>query len=101
VSATCDRSALFQRDIRKLTGQQRREFLAARDRLVIPLRSRPPEFTPALRVKRVQGMDDIWEMTWAEDGRATFRYGPEVKPGEPHVIWLRIGIHATFDDPDS
>ncbi|MGH2832398.1 MAG: hypothetical protein ACRDK2_06445, partial [Solirubrobacteraceae bacterium] len=87
MSPTYDRSARFLRDIRKLTGQQRREFLAARDRMVAGLRSRPPAFDPALRVKRVQGTDDTWEMTWAEDGRATFRYGAEIKPGEPHVIW--------------
>jgi hypothetical protein len=40
----------------------------------------------ALRVKRVQGHPGVWEMTWAPDGRATFEYGAEVRPGEAHVI---------------
>ncbi len=85
--------------MRKLTGQQRHAFLAARDELVAGLRSRPPQFAPGLRVKRVQGTEDVWEMTWAADGRATFRYGQEVRTGEPHIVWLRIGKHAILDDP--
>ncbi|MGA2319856.1 MAG: hypothetical protein ABSG95_03820 [Solirubrobacteraceae bacterium] len=39
-------------------------------------------------------------MTWAADGRATFRYGEEIVAGEPHIVWLRIGKHAILDDPE-
>jgi len=53
-------------------------------------------FHPRLRVKRVQGHRGVREMTWAPDGRATFEYGAEVRPGEPHVIWRRIGTHSVF-----
>jgi hypothetical protein len=53
---------------------------------------------PALRVKRVQGYAGVWEMSWAADGRATFEYGEQV-PGEPHVIWRRIGTHDIFRRP--
>ena len=56
-------------------------------------------FDPQLRLKRVQGPGGIWEITWAPDGRATFAYGPEVFPGEPHIIWRRIGSHDIFQDP--
>src|SRR2546421_7578193 len=52
-------------------------------------------FRPSLRVKGVQGHPRIFEMTWAGKGRATFEYGPEQKPGEPHIIWRRIGGHDT------
>jgi len=38
-------------------------------------------------------------MTWDNDGRATFSYGEERVPGEPHVIWRRIGTHAIFTPP--
>jgi hypothetical protein len=100
VSPTYQRSLRFQRDMRKLSGEQRRAFLAARDEFVDGLRQRPPEFTPALRVKRVQGAEGIWEMSWAADGRATFRYGAEILAGQPHVVWLRIGKHAILDDPE-
>jgi hypothetical protein len=56
-------------------------------------------FDPRLRVKRVQGHPGIWEMTWAQDGRATFQYGDEVVPGEPHVVWRRVGTHDIFRAP--
>jgi hypothetical protein len=45
----------------------------------------------SLRIKRVQSSKDIWELSYSGDGRATFRYGAEVKPGKTHVIWLRVG----------
>jgi hypothetical protein len=32
-------------------------------------------------------------MTWAPDGRATFEYGPECRPGELHMIWRWVGKH--------
>jgi len=79
--------------------QLRRAFLDARDELVAGLRERPPQFAPRLRVKRVQGTEDVWELSWAADGRATFRYGDEVVAGQPHIIWLRIGSHGVLDDP--
>ncbi|WP_281288337.1 hypothetical protein [Haloactinospora alba] len=36
-------------------------------------------------------------MTWAPDGRATWQYGDEQRPGIVHVIWRRVGTHAIFD----
>ncbi len=50
-------------------------------------------------MKSVQGTPGIFEMTWAEDGRATFQYGDERVVGEPHVIWRRIGSHEIFAQP--
>ena len=41
----------------------------------------------------------VWELTWAPDGRATFSYGPEVRPSEQHVMWRRIGDHSILSDP--
>jgi hypothetical protein len=38
-------------------------------------------------------------MTWADNGRATFEYGPEVRPGHAHIIWRRIGGHEILDNP--
>jgi hypothetical protein len=38
-------------------------------------------------------------MTWASNGRATWQYGPEQRPGERHVIWRRIGTHDIFRAP--
>lgn len=87
------------RELRRLTRQQRTAVNAARDQLVEALRGDPPQFPPSLRVHRVQGHDGVWELTWAADGRATFSYGPELVPGEPHVIWRRIGGHSILQDP--
>lgn len=36
----------------------------------------------------------------APDGRATWQYGPEVRPGEPHAVWRRhIDTHAILHNP--
>jgi hypothetical protein len=99
VSPTYEASARVLRELRKLPLDQRRAFLAARDEFVAALEQSPPRFPPALRIKRVQGTDDVWELTFAPDGRATFRYGPQVRPGEPHIVWLRVGTHAALDQP--
>ena len=32
--------------------------------------------------------------TWDSDGHATFSYGAERVPGQPHIIWRRIGTHG-------
>ena len=37
---------------------------------------------------------------YSGDGRATFRYGAEVKPGETHVEWLRVGGHEILSRPE-
>lgn len=55
--------------------------------------------TYGFRVKRVRGTSGVWEMTWAADGRATFEYGDELRPGTPHIIWRRIGTHDVFTSP--
>lgn len=53
-----------------------------------------------LRVKRVQGMPGVWEMTWSfagPDGRATFEW-IEID-GELAIRWRRIGGHDIFGRP--
>lgn len=52
-----------------------------------------------LRIKWVQGHSGAWEMRWAYDSRATVQYGEEVHPGQPHIIWRRVGTHAIFRRP--
>jgi hypothetical protein len=82
----------FLRDYRALTGAQKDAFRRAVRRLVQDLER--GNFRPGLRVKGIRGMPGCFEMTWASDGRAIFTYGPEVRPGEPHVVWLAVGTHA-------
>ena len=47
-------------------------------------------FSPELRVHKLANTD-IWSLTWAKDGRALFRYGPEVTEGETYIVWEAIG----------
>jgi len=94
VSPTYTVEPRFWREFDRLTRVQQLAFLAARDRFAAGLQDRPPRFDPALRVKRVRGTTDVWELSWAADGRALFRYGPERQLGEPHIVWLRVGTHA-------
>ena len=94
---THDELQRFRNDYRGLSEAQRGTFRTALRLFVAGLRS--GSFDPRLRVKRVQGHPGFWEMTWAPDGRATFQYGPELRPREPHVIWRRVGSHALFREP--
>ena len=95
---TFERLTHFDREYAKLTAEQQKAFREAVLMFVADLRSRQG-FRRGLRVKRVQGTTDVWEMTWAPDGRATWQYGPEQLPGEPHVLWRRIGTHSIFRQP--
>lgn len=82
----------FRHEHSRLTAEQRSAFRRAVERFVSDLEH--GQFRPGLRVKGIAGMPGCFEMTWAGDGRAIFSYGPEARPGEPHVIWLAIGGHA-------
>jgi hypothetical protein len=99
VSPTYQPLSTFLRDYDKLTPGQRKRFLDAVADMVADIRARR-SFRSGLRVKRVQGGTvDLWELTWAPDGRATWQYGPEAIPGQPHIIWRRIGTHEIFRAP--
>jgi len=47
-------------------------------------------FRRSLRVRLVTGQPGLFEMAWSHDGRATFSYGAEREPGQPHVVWQEI-----------
>ena len=87
----------FRADYRRLTPEQKGAFKTAVRKFVHDLRV--GSFRPGLRIKRVRGQPGVWELTWAEDGRATFEYGKSMRPGDPHVIWRRVGSHDIFQDP--
>ncbi|MGD9894898.1 MAG: hypothetical protein AB7R89_19885 [Dehalococcoidia bacterium] len=87
----------FMRDFERLTPAQRAVFLSAVAKLVHDLQRGSPR--AGLRVEAVHASEKVFEMTWAPDGRATFQYGPEKRPGHVHIVWRRIGTHAIFDDP--
>jgi len=90
--------ARFAVDFDSLSPEQQARFLRAIAQFVDDLDG-GKGFRKGLRVKGVQGAAGIFEMTWTDDGRATFEYGQSVSEGQPHVIWRRIGTHAIFKRP--
>jgi mRNA-degrading endonuclease YafQ of YafQ-DinJ toxin-antitoxin module len=95
---TFETTQRFDRDLRKLTRDQRHQFRNVIAAEFIP-GLKAQQFPPRLRVKRVRSTAKVWQMSWAPDGRATFQYGAEQQPGEAHVIWRRIGTHDVFSRP--
>jgi hypothetical protein len=93
---TYDLMSRFVRDLNKLSPAQRARFAKIVQEQFIPDVT-AGRFRPSLRVKGVQSVPGVHEMTWAPDGRATWQYGEEQRPGTPHVIWRRVGTHAIFD----
>lgn len=90
--------ARFRADFDGLSREQQAAFLATVVQFVEDLQ-RGRRFRKGLRVKGIKGATGIFEMTWADDGRATFEYGDSVVEGGPHIIWRRVGTHAIFDQP--
>ncbi|WP_406199305.1 hypothetical protein OH807_16585 [Kitasatospora sp. NBC_01560] len=95
---TYESLARFLRDWKGLTAAQKAAFLVAVAQFAADLRD-GRGFRRGLRVKKMQGHPDVWELTWAPDGRATFGYGPSVQDGEPHIVWRRVGTHEIFHRP--
>jgi hypothetical protein len=90
--------ARFGADFDSLSPSQQAAFLVAVTQFVEDLQG-GRGFRKGLRVKGMRGASGIFEITWADNGRATFEYGASVIDGEPHVIWRRVGTHAIFDRP--
>jgi hypothetical protein len=93
--ATFETLPRFEASWLALTQEQRAMFRkvvleAFEPDLAVP--GRP--FRPALRVREMAGCPQVFEVTWSDDGRATFSYGAERVPGQPHVIWRQIGSFA-------
>jgi hypothetical protein len=65
-----ERLASFLRDFDALASSQKAAFLRAVVLFVADLRA-GSGFRKSLRVKKMAGYDNIWELTWAPDGRAT------------------------------
>jgi hypothetical protein len=95
---TYERLPRFDRDYELLSPDEKRAFREAVTKFVQDIEggARPRR---GLRVKGVKGARGVFELTWANDGRATFQFGESKKGGEPHVIWRRVGTHAIFSQP--
>jgi hypothetical protein len=87
----------FLREFDKLTPERQAAFMLAVSYFVADLRA--GQLRRGLRVKKMMVPDDVWEMTWAPDGRATFTFEKSVREGERHVVWRRIGNHEILERP--
>ena len=94
---TYEKTDTCKRDWRALSQAEKKAFLAALRMFIADLKL--GKFRKGLRVKKVEGAKGIFEMTWADDGRATFQFGRPIKRGQKHVIWRRIGTHVVFREP--
>ena len=86
------------RDYDAFSPSQKAVFLWAVLLFVADLR-RGTGFRKSLRVKKMAGYDNVWELTWALDGLATFEYGVPVKEGHPTIRWRHVGTHDIFKRP--
>lgn len=87
----------FRRDLKALTPERRTRF----EKIVCEEFASDVNanlWRSGLRVKRVQSVSKVWELTWAPDGRATWEFGTPIRDGVRHVIWRRVGIHDIFAD---
>jgi hypothetical protein len=89
---TYEALAAFQRHFGKLDAAQKAAFRRALALFIADLKA-GGSFRPELRVHKLVNTE-IWSLTWAKDGRALFRFGEQVAPGETHIIWEAIGAHA-------
>lgn len=96
---TYDVTDRFKKDLADLDPADVTRFRRAIGQFVEDISGEARRPRPGLRVKGVQGAPGVFELTWAPDGRATFEYGEELLPGEPHVIWRRVGTHDIFARP--
>jgi len=95
---TYETETRFRREWLKLTAEQQQAFRRAVEHLVADLKE-GKGFRPGLRLKGCQTYPGVFEMTWADDGRATFHYGESIREGQAHIVWRRIGTHEIFDSP--
>lgn len=90
----------FLDDYRALSAEERALFHKAITALVEDLDA-GRRIRHDLRPKRVyfKKRKDLWEITWANNGRAIFMYGEPVREGKAHIVWLRVGTHAILRAP--
>ena len=94
---TYSKTSRFVADQKALTPEQRARLQEALRRFLEDLPT--GRFRSSLRVKGVQGAPGVFEMRWDADGRATFQFGQQIREGEPHIIWRRVGSHSILGKP--
>jgi hypothetical protein len=99
VSPTFEAPSRARRERRRLSRAQRAGFRRRCPRVRGRTRDEPAAVSVLAAGEGRPGHPGVYELSFGEGGRATFAYGDEVVPGQPHVIWRRIGDHSIFADP--
>ncbi|PZS10126.1 MAG: hypothetical protein DLM55_04935 [Acidimicrobiales bacterium] len=89
---TYESLAAFRRQWEKLDASQQAAFRRALAVFVTNLKT-GGGFSSQLRIHKLANTE-IWSLSWAKDGRALFRYGGQIVPGETHIVWEAIGTHS-------
>ena len=89
---TYESLAAFQRQWEKLDPKQRGVIRRALAVFIVDLRA-GGRFSPEPLVHKLANAE-IWSVTWAKDGRAVFRYGQPIAPGEVYIVWEAVGVHT-------
>jgi hypothetical protein len=94
--ATFETLPRFEECWKKLTREQQAAFRKVVLEAFEPdLMAHDRSFRPELRISELIGHPGVFEMTWDEGGRATFSYGADRVPDQPHIVWRQIEIFAT------
>ncbi|MFI5945888.1 hypothetical protein ACIBCB_37335 [Streptomyces uncialis] len=100
---TYETTTRFTHDLDRLTPAQRDRFRRIVRTAFVPDLRASRAYRPGLRVKRVRTAPGVYELSWSMGagcpGRATWSYGTPVHPGQPHIIWRRIGTHGILACP--
>lgn len=102
-------TASFDRDVKRLKPEHRREFIAVVGDKFVPAcdawssaqaASESLVWPKSLRVDELVNTHGIMEMTWSfssPDGRATFAFARDESGWI--CVWRRVGDHDVFDSP--
>ena len=88
--------ARFRREVAKLTREQHQQFTAALALFITDLSAMEAGDDDWFRdglVSKLHGTPSLYELRWARDGRATFAFGDQRRPGRQHIHWHRCGTH--------
>lgn len=93
---THEEDSAFLRDYRRLSKAQKLLLLRMRSLMVEDLREMESGDATWFRdglVHKLRGVQGLYELRWAEDGRAIFSLGTQQRSGLLHVRWHRCGTH--------
>lgn len=93
---THEEDSAFVRDLRALTEVQLKLFRQALARMVEDLKAMEDGSAQWFRaglVRKLRARENLYELRWGPDGRATFSIGPPQQSGLIHIQWHRCGTH--------